>query len=398
MKFPYKATIIVLICVCLLLGIYSFFDQVLGGVKKQIAVSGSIEDIVRTKGFIMRDEMVIADNSGSVIDSMVTDGERVSKGQQVAYSYSSSVNSDVKAELKSLNERIMNLENNVAQNRVLGNDSVKSEALVKSKMNEIIKYSHLGQAIYLSEIKSELETVIDKKLSDDKSESVLENLKNRKNELEEGIAGEKNAIYAPESGMYFSFLDGGEKVLLPEKIIGMTVKEFNNIDKSVFDQKSYTGAKVARDFKWYYVTVVDAKKSMAMKEGSKVKLRFTGNGDKEAEAVIYYISEEEKSKAVVAFELTTFSEYAYNNRFVDADIILSHVSGLKFLKDAVHVEDSVTGVYIVDDSVAKFRQVEILGSDDKYVVVKNNITEYKSVALYDEIVIKGDVENNKIVK
>lgn len=398
MKFPYKATIIVLICTCLLLGIYSFFDQVFGGVKKQIAVSGSIEDLIKTEGFIMRDELVIADNSGAVIDSMVADAERVSKGQQVASSYSSSVNSDVKAELKSLNERIMNLEKSASQNKILGNDSVKSEALVKSKINEIIKYAHLGQALHLSEIKSELETVIDKKLSDDKSESVLETLKNRKKELEEGITGEKNAIYAPESGMYFSFLDGGEKVLLPDKIPGMTVKDFKNINKSAFEQKSYTGAKIAKDFKWYYVTVVDAKKALAMKEGAKVKLRFTENGDKEAEGVIYYISEEENSKNVVAFEVSTFSEYAYSNRFIDADIILSRATGLKFLKDAVHVEDSVTGVYVVDDSIAKFRQVEILGSDDKYVVVKGNITEYKSVALYDEIVVKGDVENNKIVK
>lgn len=398
MKFPYKATITILICVCLFLGVYSFFDQVFGGVKKQIAVSGSIEDLTKTKGLIMRDELIIADNAGSVIDSMVADGERVSKGQQVAYNYSASVNSDVKAELKSLNERIMNLEKSAAQNKILGNDSVKSEALVKSKMNEIIKYAHTGQALHLSEIKSELETVIDNKMSGDKSENVLENLKNRKKELEEGITGEKNAIYAPESGMYFSYLDGGEKVLLPEKIPEMTVKEFKNIDKDSFDRKNYTGAKIAKDFKWYYVTVLDAKKAIAMKEGTKVKLRFTENGDKEVSAIIYHISEEENSKNLVAFEVSTFSEYAYSNRYVDADVVLNRVSGLKFLKDAIHVEDSVTGVYVVDDSIAKFRQVEILGSDDKYVVVKSNITEYKSVALYDEIVVKGDVENNKIVK
>ena len=201
---------------------------------------------------------------------MIADGERVSKGQQVASSYSSSVDADVKAELKSLNERIMSLEKNASQNKILGNDSVKSEALVKSKMGDIIKYSHKGQALHLSEIKSELETVIDKKLSDDKNESALENLKNRKKELEEGIVGEKSAIYAPESGMYFSFLDGGEKVLLPDKIKNMTVKEFKGIDKSAFEQKSYTGAKIAKDFKWYYVTVVDAKKAMAMKEGTKI--------------------------------------------------------------------------------------------------------------------------------
>ena len=398
MKFPYKATIIILICVCLFLGIYSFFDQVFGGVKKQIAVADSIEDLIKTEGFIMRDELVIADNSGAVIDSMVADGERVAKGQQVAYNYSSAVSADVKAELKSLNERIMNLEKNAAQNKILGNDNVKSEALVKSKMAEIIRYSHLGQALHLSEIKSELETVIDKKLSDDKSETVLENLKNRKKELEEGITGEKNAIYAPESGMYFSFLDGGEKVLIPDKITQMTVKEFKNTDKDAFEQKSYTGAKIAKDFKWYYVTIIDAKKAMALKEGTKVKLRFTENGDKEADAVIYHISEDENSQNLVAFEVSTFSEYAYSNRYIDADVILNRVSGLKFLKDAVHVEDSVTGVYVVDDSIAKFRQVEILGSDDKYVVVKSGITEYKSVALYDEIVVKGDVENNKIVK
>ena len=398
MKFPYKTTIIILLCVCLLLGIYSFFDQLFGGVKTQIAVSGSIEELIKTEGFVMRNEMVVADNAGSVIDSMVADGERVSKGQQVAYNYGASVSSDVKAELKNLNERIMNLENSAAQNKVLGNDGVKSEALVKSKMNEIIKYAHRGQVIHLSEVKSELESVIDQKLSDDKSESVLETLKSRKKELEDGISGEKNAIYAPESGLYFSFLDGGEKVLIPEKITEMTVKEFKNTNKDAFEQKNYTGAKIVKDFKWYYVTVVDVKKSLAMKEGSKVKLRFTENGDKEADAVIYHISDEENSKVLVAFEVSTFSEYAYSNRCVDADVILSRATGLKFLKDAVHVVDSNTGVYVADDSVARFRNVEIIGSDDKYVVVKNNKNDDKSVRLYDEVVVKGDVEDNKLIK
>lgn len=398
MKFPYKTAIIVLFCVCLFLGIYSAYDKIFGGVKKQIAVLGTIEDIIETDGYIMRDELVIADNSGMVIESMVSDGERVSKGQQVASGYSASVDAETKAQLKNLNERIISLEKSAAQNKIIGNDSVKSEALVKSKISDIIRYAHLGQALELSEIKSELETVIDEKLADDKSESVLENLKNQKKELEDGIAGEKSALYAPESGMYFSFLDGGEQILLPDKIPSMTVQDYNSITKSAFDEKIYTGAKIARDFKWYYVTVMETKKTMALKEGMNLKLRFTENSDKEAKAEVYYISDDDGGKSVVAFEVYSYNDYAYTNRSARVSVIVSSATGLKFLKDAVRVEDSVTGVYVVDDSVAKFRQVEILGTDEKYVVVKNGITDYRSVSLYDEIVVKGDVENNKIVK
>jgi len=398
MKFPYKAVIGVLLCLCLFLGVYSAYDKIFGSVKKQIAVLGVIEDLVDTEGFIMRNELVIADNSGTIIDSLVSDGERVSKGQQVATCYSASVSPETKAKLKNLNERIISLEKSAVQNKIIGNDSAKSEALVKSKTTEIIKYAHLGQALELSEIKSELETVIDKSLTSEKSESVLENLKNQKKDLETEITGEKSVIYAPESGMYFSYLDGGEQILIPDKISSMTVGDYESINKGAFDEKIYTGAKIARDYKWYYVTLMDTKKSMALKKGSAVTLRFMENSDKETDAEVCYISKDEGGKTVVAFEVYSYSEYAYSNRSAKVSVIVSSASGLKFLKDAIRVEDSVTGVYVIDDSVAKFRQVEILGSDEKYVVVKNNITDYKSVALYDEIVVKGDVENNKIVK
>lgn len=398
MKFPYKAVITVLVCVCLVLGIYNVYDKIFGSVKKQIAVLGTIEDRIETTGYIMRDELVIADNSGTVIDSLVSDGERVKKWQQVATVYSASVEPETKAQLKTLNERIISLEKNSVQNKILGNDSVKSEALVKAKVSDVIKYAHKGQGMELSKIKSEFETVIDGKLSDDKSESVLQNLKNQKKELEAGIVGEKNALYAPEAGMYFSFLDGGEKVLLPDKIYEMEVKDFEGINDDSFSEKVYTGAKIVRDFKWYYVTLIDTKRSMALKKGMSVKLRFDQNSDKETKAQACYMSKDDGGKTIVAFEVYSYNEYAYSNRNAKVSVIINSADGLKFLKDAVRVEDSVTGVYVVDDTVAKFRQVEILGSDDKYVVVKNNITEYKSVALYDEVVIKGDVENNKVVK
>ncbi len=398
MKFPYKAVIIVLLCVCLVLGVYSAYYKIFGSVKKQIAVLGTIEDLIETNGYILRDELVIADNSGTVIDSLVADGERVKKGQQVAVVYSASVDPETKAKLKTLNERIINIEKSAAQNKILGNDSVKSEALVKSKAAEIIKYAHHGQGIQLSEIKSDIETVIDEKLSDDKSASVLDTLKNQKKELEAGISGEKNALYAAEAGMYFSFLDGGEKVLLPEKIQTLTVKEYKDINDASFDDKIYTGAKIVRDFKWYYVTVIDTKKSMAIKKGMNVKLRFNENSNKETKAQVFYMSKDDGGKTVVAFEVYSYNDYAYSTRNAKVSVIINSATGLKFLKDAVRVEDSVTGVYIADDSVAKFRQVEILGSDDKYVVVKNNVTEYKSVSLYDEIIVKGDVENNKLIK
>ncbi|MBQ2897768.1 MAG: hypothetical protein IJE46_05560 [Clostridia bacterium] len=398
MKFPYKAVIIVLVCVCLVLGIYNAYDKVFGRVKKQIAVLGTIEDRIETTGYIMRDELVIADNSGTVIDSLVSDGERVKKGQQVAAIYSASVDPETKAQLKTLNERIINLEKSAMQGKILGNDSVKSEALIKAKVSDIIKYAHKGQGLELSEIKSELETVIDEKLTDDKSESVLETLKNQKRDLEAGITGEKNALYAPEAGMYFSFLDGGENVFPADKIFSMTVKDYKGINDASFDEKVYTGAKIVRDFKWYYVTVIDTKRSMAMKKGMSVNLRFNENSDKETKAHVCYMSKDDGGKTVVAFEVYSYNEYAYSNRSTKVSVIVNSAQGLKFLKDAVRVEDSVTGVYVIDDTVAKFRQVEILGSDDKYVVVKNNITDYKSVALYDEIVVKGDVENNKVVK
>ena len=80
--------------------------------------------------------------------------------------------------------------------------------------------------------------------------------------------------------------------------------------------------------------------------------------------------------------------------------MLSSYSGLKVFKDAVKVENDKTGVYIVqNDGTAKFKEAEVLASDEGYAVVKEDNQKENALLLYDEVLItKNPVKDGDFVK
>lgn len=388
----------VLVIVLLLYNIYVYFTET---VKTEIVSSGVIENVVTTEGYSVRDEKILLDKEGGIINSYVAEGERVSKGMRVAAYYNANVDADKQEKLKNLNERILNLERLKNNSKVSADGSVATDAITTDKVPEIVRCAHIGSGAYLNNIKLELEELIDEKIASDSEDvtTLIEELKTEKNNIEKSITGEKKDIYATTAGVYSIGKDDYENVLSYEKTSELSVKDFYNLSVSN-DTKTDTGAiKIVNNYEWRLVAVVPEKKISSVKKGTLVNLRFSDYGNEMYKAEIIHISEPSSGKVVLVLQADSFAECVFNNRKLNVDIVFSTESGLKISKDAVKVINSQTGVYIIKKSTVRFRKINILASDDKYVIVEEDNSEGGgNLMLYDEIVVSGEVEENEIIK
>ena len=391
-KFPYKLVISIGIGIAVILGIYNLYILVNPKIRTQIATTGTIEEYISADGFVIRDEQILVQDTGLVVDSLVADGERVAKDSQVAVLYHSSIDPAVQANLKSINERILSLERLKEQNEdVASADAGRIESLTKAKVLELMRYSHFGQGISLSDVKSQLEEVVNQKIATDaeSTSNVLGELKAQKQQLEAGIAGEKTPVYSNAAGLYFSYFDGYEGYLSTDAIESLTPSTLEQLE-TMEDKHIGNGsvAKVVDSFEWNIAAAVDTKKISSIEEGDSIQLRFPE-----------YISADENGKSVICCSADTYTDTVYYNRKLKVDIIKNISTGLKFSKDAIQVIDGTTGVFIVKDSVAKFRPVDVLSMDEGYVVVKEDNGKSDNVLLYDVVIINGNnIKSGDVVR
>ncbi len=397
MKVAYKTGVAVFLMLAIILGLYNVYSYFFKNVQTQIAVKGSVEIAVPAKGYIIKDENVLYSEENKIVSSFVAEGERVSKGTLVATAYNTEVDSETRSKLKNVNKRIADIENVMsAGSDNSRNDEHRLESLTKARISDIIEYAHNGEGYKLLEVKAELGNVANSRLVSDKNSAntVLNELKAEKTELEDSIPGEKTPLYANRSGLYFSRIDGFENVISIEDIQSLTPKKLSEFGKSAQKNKEFDGAyaKIS-DVCWYYAATVDTNKIAGIKPGKKVFLKIKEKGNETVDTIVHYISEDEKGKSVIVLKSENYNEYIYYNCTAEADIVLSSSEGIKISKNAVKVVDGVTGVYLKKNSGYVFCEVTIISSDDKNVIIREaNKDKSKYSLQYEEIVIKGDIK------
>ena len=368
--------------------IYMHFDN---KDKTQLAIMGEIENKISVTGYIVRDEKILVPDDGQIISSLKTNGERVSVGELVATVYESDVDYETRAKLSSINQQIEKFEE--LKEKSNSSDSAgKFETKIKTYVGNLIVKAHKSTAGGLYEAKLQLEDAFSAKLAS-KSEDVnsaIAQLKEEKSTIEQGVTGEKKNIYSDKAGVFITTFDGYEGLFDFSKINEITPSKLKEIESVVAKSSSGNAVKIADNFVWYFVAVADGKKLTAEKPGDKVYLRTEQGSDHQIEMRIESISPEEKGKCVIVLKGTSYEKQLFLKNKYKAEIILDSSRGLKISKDAIKVVDGVKGVYIIKKEAYAFREVNILASNDEYVVIERNLsTDKPHLALYDEVIVHG---------
>ena len=247
MKFNY--TKILAISAGILMIVYLLYQTVfasISSIKTETAIDYTAEEIIKTEGYIIRDETVITcdDAVGGVLSYEIADGSRVSKGGTVAGIYNSENDVEIKAQIASLDKQIKNLSGicNMDMSNVTNLDQVDGQ--IDESLIELLDSVAGGDYSKLATNSDEYLTLLNKRLVAIGAETDfydrLSRLNTQKSALESRLGIAKNVV-SEKAGYFVSSVDGYENVLTSDSIETLTKVDLEGIKPNEQTDKTIVG-------------------------------------------------------------------------------------------------------------------------------------------------------------
>lgn len=401
--------------------IWRYFDDPL---STTLAYAYRVENSAELSGYVVRQEQVIAGESGGLTRLRKSEGERVGTGGVVATVYADQASLDRQNEIETLQSRIEQLE--YAQESMLGAEvTVRLDNQISQTLLSYRASLAAGRLEAAESRGQELRSLI---LKRDYTYSGTEDLSGQISELKSELralrsqaANSVKNIRAPRSGLVSGVVDGYESVLTPDTLSQLTP---GTLDALTAEEIPAHSGKLILGDQWYYAAAVPAREAETISARSKelgvnetLYLRFTKNMERDLEVELLSIGEEENGRCVVVFRGSEYLQELTLLRRQSAEIILSATEGVRVPRAALRVtsktvtsedtetgektekEVTVTGVYCVSGAKASFKPAEVLYTGEDYAVLRS-AAESEKLRLRpgDEVIVTArDLYDGKVV-
>lgn len=411
---------VAVLAVSIVVVVYAYL-QAMGGFNDEIETTVSylvnLNDSIDADAYIFRDETVISKTSDGTVVTLVSEGDRVSKGQMIANVYSDSDDTSLQDDVNRVQRRLDILNDSALDSEFVISDLTELDDDIGEIFADIYSDAADGRLSEVIDNSSELlvklnkrDLIVDSDFDYSGEQAALEQ---EKQELESRIRAISSPVYASSSGYFYGDVDGYEKQFDIKLVEGLTLENFDELASSKPDEGILMsgGVKLVNDFVWYTVCRIDYDDLAGVKEGYAYVLSFPENADYEIKMTLDRIVKETNSAdALVIFRANVLPDDFVYKRYQKAEIVLGGISGLSVPKKALRIIDGVEGVYVLVGDVVRFRRIERIAEKDDYYIVKQKTTAelfeenenienpVRYLSLYDNIVISGkNLFDGKIV-
>ncbi len=364
---------------------------------------GTVSQEESAVGYVIRDETVIkGENYKNGMIQIISEGNRVAKGENVFRYYSKNENGLLE-KIQKLDEEIQTALSN--ETDLYSPDLKQIEKEIDTKTEELNNLTDLQK---IEEYKKEISKLITKKakmVGDlSASGSYIKKLIKQRSEYENELNSGSEYITAPESGMVSYKVDGLESILTTEDFSTLTKEKLEsfNLKTGKIISTSEECGKIVNNFECYIASVIRKREDQEMRVGTKAKIRLSSGQELDTE--VSYVSEE-NNEMVVIFKLNELPEELINYRKISFDIVWWSYSGLKVPNQAIAQENDKN--YVVRNRTGYLSKllVKVLKQNEKYSIVttyttdelkdmgysNSEINSYKKITLYDEILLNPDL-------
>ncbi len=358
-------------------------------------------------GYVIRNEKVVkGENYKNGMEQIIGEGSRAAANENI-FRYYSNNEENLKQKISELDAKIQ--EAMSESNNTFSSDAKILENQIDEKLQNINKITDLSK---LSEYKKEIDSLVTKKakIAGEASPqgSYLRKLIDERKKYETDLNSGAEYVKAPMSGIVSYRVDGLEDTLTPDNF-GSLNKEYLenlNLNTGKIVASNEECGKVIDNFECYIATISGSEEAKNAKVGDKVKVRLSNNAEIQAE--ITNIIEEENQERVIILKVQKQIEELINYRKITFDLIWWSASGLKVPNQAIVQENNLN--YVIRNRAGYLSKilVKVKKQGDKYSIVDTytaeelkklglsnaEISSYKKITLYDEVLINPDL--NKI--
>ena len=349
-------------------------------------------------GFVVREEELLYSQYGTTVLNCA-EGAHVAANDTVATGYRSE-------DAKTRQTRIDELSGQIEQLQYAWSavssvyDQAALDADIAGDLAQLSRYLALRDMNSVSDLSPELKGLILRRTGSDSDSGSLQarisTLQAELETLEAQSAGDTSAILAGKAGTFSAAVDGYESVLTPERLMEMTVAEFESVQPDETDANAI--GRLVTSATWYYACVVPASELSGVEEGNRATLTFARDYSQPVTMRVARLGGNEAGSRLLVLSSDRALQNVTLLRQQSAEIVFTSYSGLRVPKSAVRVENGQTGVYILEGTLAKWKPITILHDTGESYVVTLDTSSTNNLWPGDELIINAkNLYDGKVV-
>ena len=349
-------------------------------------------------GFVVRAEELLYSQYGTTVLNCA-EGAHVAANDTVATGYRSE-------DAKTRQTRIDELSGQIEQLQYAWSavssvyDQAALDADIAGDLAQLSRYLALRDMNSVSDLSPELKGLILRRTGSDSDSGSLQarigTLQAELETLEAQSAGDTSAILAGKAGTFSAAVDGYESVLTPERLMEMTVAEFESVQPDETDANAI--GRLVTSATWYYACVVPASELSGVEEGDRATLTFARDYYQPVTMRVARLGGNEAGSRLLVLSSDRALQNVTLLRQQSAEIVFTSYSGLRVPKSAVRVENGQTGVYILEGTLAKWKPITILHDTGESYVVTLDTSSTNNLWPGDELIINAkNLYDGKVV-
>ena len=349
-------------------------------------------------GFVVREEELLYSQYGTTVLNCA-EGAHVAANDTVATGYRSE-------DAKTRQTRIDELSGQIEQLQYAWSavssvyDQAALDADIAGDLAQLSRYLALRDMNSVSDLSPELKGLILRRTGSDSDSGSLQarisTLQAELETLEAQSAGDTSAILAGKAGTFSAAVDGYESVLTPERLMEMTVAEFESVQPDETDANAI--GRLVTSATWYYACVVPASELSGVEEGDRATLTFARDYYQPVTMRVARLGGNEAGSRLLVLSSDRALQNVTLLRQQSAEIVFTSYSGLRVPKSAVRVENGQTGVYILEGTLAKWKPITILHDTGESYVGTLDTSSTNNLWPGDELIINAkNLYDGKVV-
>jgi putative membrane fusion protein len=231
----------------------------------------------------------------------------------------------------------------------------------------------------------------------------INELEIRKALLEGALRGSIRQLQVSEPGYFVSNADGYEDILRFDNALDITAEKIEDIiNNPTLPIGANVAGKTIDHYIWRMAALVPTERTRGVSQGSTVRLRI-GTYPRVVSAQIVRSQDQGDGNTLFVFESELLVEEFVKKRVASVRLLLDDYIGIRLPQSAVAFRtneegEREQGVFVRNGSVLVFRRIELLRSEDGFVIVADTTGRRGWLQLYDEVVVRGrDLYDGKIV-
>lgn len=393
--------IISVIVLIVLFVVIQFYKVTHIELKTQTATISTVYDNVSSEALFIRDESVVEKSPSGVTVACFQDGDKINVKGNVAMQFSSSKAAANYSKYAELTKQIKYYQTLEAQ--TVG-QSADLETINEDIEQKVINYADGLAKNRIGDTAEDLDSVLVRRQliigEDVNLLSIIENLRDQRNNYQ-SYSKPDRYIKTDKSGVFSSYTDGYENLIDYSKVEETTIDGFKSALKAVDKAQNVSNniGKLVTSYTWYVQTLVSADTVKNLENGDYVNIVLKDDTSKSFKAEIVNGAEIAlgQKETLLVLKLNEMDADIAKLRKAEIEIRRNNYEGIKVPSEALHVLDGKKGVYVLIASQVKFREVNVIYSDDDYVLAEYDESNEKSIHLYDKIITQGkDLKDGKV--